>query len=63
MELSEVDRLVLAGLAPPGRRLWWVVTGLLVAIGIGITAFLYQLERGLGVDGVSIDPLHASSAH
>jgi molybdopterin-containing oxidoreductase family membrane subunit len=53
MELAEVDRLVLTALAPPGRRLKWVVTGLLLAIGVGVAAFLYQLERGLGVAGIN----------
>jgi molybdopterin-containing oxidoreductase family membrane subunit len=53
MQLAEVDRMVLAALAPPGRRFWFVTTGLLVVIGLAAAAFVYQVREGLGVAGIN----------
>jgi len=53
MPLADVDRLVLASLAPPGRRYWLATTGLLAVIAVATVAFLYQVREGLGVAGIN----------
>jgi molybdopterin-containing oxidoreductase family membrane subunit len=49
---SDVNRMVLKTLAPPGRRYWLGVACLAAIVGAGFVAWLHQVRTGLGVTGL-----------
>src|SRR5215475_5677188 len=52
LSYSEINRLVLQTLAPPGRT-YWVCVGLLAAgVAVGLGTWMYQVWVGLGVTGL-----------
>jgi molybdopterin-containing oxidoreductase family membrane subunit len=49
---SDVDRLVLRALAPPGRMYWAFVALLALTVGAGASTWMFQVWTGLGVTGL-----------
>ena len=52
IDYSDVDRLVLRALAPPGRKYWAFVALLALTVGAGASTWMFQIWTGLGVTGL-----------
>lgn len=46
---AQVTQEVLATLAPPGSRYWWLVAGVSGVLAVGVAAWVYQIYTGIGV--------------
>ncbi|MGD2063744.1 MAG: polysulfide reductase NrfD [Nitrospirota bacterium] len=49
---GHINQVVLKTLTPPGRRYWLGVACLATVVGAGLTAWMYQVQVGLGVTGL-----------
>jgi Ni/Fe-hydrogenase subunit HybB-like protein len=52
IDYSDVDRLVLRTLAPPGRKYWTLVALLAAMVAGGASTWMFQVWTGLGVTGL-----------
>jgi Ni/Fe-hydrogenase subunit HybB-like protein len=52
LSYTEINRLVLKTLEPPGRAYWVSVAVLATVVAVGLSTWMYQVWMGLGVTGL-----------